>query len=159
MLELQKTFCSLWKYRNASVNAKSLLFSEARKFGLHFIMANQFLDQFSPTVRAALVGNVGTMVIYRVGGHDAELLAPEFHPGSVDAGLELSADFRRVLPGDLVAQEPFTAWLRRGVTRDRIYAAPKLFKPTGAEEAIRAQSAARFGRPLQILERRQRHQH
>jgi hypothetical protein len=60
------------------------------------------------------------MIVYRVGGHDAELLAPEFHPGSVDAGLELSADFRRVLPGDLVAQEPFTAWLRRGIARDRI---------------------------------------
>src|SRR4051794_25944856 len=154
MLELQKTFCSLWKYRNASVNAKSLLFSEARKFGLHFIIANQFLDQFSLTVRAALIGNVGTMIVYRVGGHDAELLAPEFHPGSVDAGLELSADFRRVLPGDLVAQEPFTAWLRRGIARDRIHAAPKLYRPTGAGEAIRAQSAARFGRPRHFIEQR-----
>ena len=44
------------------------------------------------------------MIVYRVGGHDAELLAPEFHPGSVDAGLELSADYRRVCPA--------TSWRR-----------------------------------------------
>ena len=58
----------------------------------------------------------------------------------------------RVLPGDLVAQEPFTAWLRRGTARDRIHAAPKLFGPTGAGEAIRVQSAARFGRPRHVIE-------
>jgi len=42
--------------------------------------------------------------------------------------------------------------IRRGIARDRIHAAPKLFKPTGAGEAIRVQSAARFGRPQRVIE-------
>ena len=42
-------------------------------------------------------------------------------------------------PGTLADQEPFTARLRRGIGRDRIFAEPPLYKPRGAAEAIREQ--------------------
>jgi hypothetical protein len=55
-------------------------------------------------------------------------------------------------PGDLADQEPFTAWLRRGIGRDRIFAEPKLYEPLGIAELIREQSRQRFGRPRGTIE-------
>ncbi len=56
------------------------LFPEARKFHLGVILAHQYLDQMHDDLRAALLGNVGTMMAFRLGGRDAEVLAPEFAP-------------------------------------------------------------------------------
>ena len=54
------------------------LFPEARKYHLGVILAHQYLDQLPEDLRCALLGNVGTLAIFRVGGRDAEVLAPEF---------------------------------------------------------------------------------
>jgi hypothetical protein len=129
------------------------VFSEARKFGLHFVLANQYMSQFSNTVRAAVFGNVGSKIVYRVGGHDAELLAPEFHVGTLDAGLQLAPEYRPMSAGYLVAQEPFTAWSRRGTARDRITGAPKVSEPEGTWPTISQQSRQRFSRGRGLIER------
>jgi hypothetical protein len=92
-------------------------------------------------VRSAVLGNAGTLIVFRVGGRDAELLAPEFRP--MDAG-------------GLADQEPFTAWLRRGVGRDRITAEDKLYTPRGTADVIREQSRQRFGRSRGTIERQRR---
>jgi hypothetical protein len=55
--------------------------------------------------------------------------------------------------GALADQEPYTAWLRRGIGRDRIFAEPKLYEPLGTAEAVRVQSRQRFGRPRQLVHR------
>ena len=44
--------------------------SEARKYGAHFCLSHQFTDQIMPHVRAAVLGNAGTLVAFRVGGAD-----------------------------------------------------------------------------------------
>jgi len=80
----------------------------------------------------------GSLVVFRVGSRDAELLAPEFRP--MDAGA-------------LADQEPYSAWLRRGIGRDRIFAEPKLYEPLGTAEPICIQSRQRFGRPRALIER------
>src|ERR1700688_2425897 len=95
-------------------------------------------DQLPNAVRAAVIGNAGTLVVFRVGSRDAELLAPEFRP---------------MESGALADQEPFTAWLRRGIGRDRVFAEPKLYEPLGTAEMIRNQSRQRFGRPQQSIVR------
>jgi hypothetical protein len=59
-------------------------------------------------------------------------------------------------PSGLADQEPFTAWLRRGIARDRIFAEPQLYEPLGTGAAIRAQSRQRFGRPKHAIERQRR---
>jgi len=87
-------------------------------------------DQLPLAVRSAVIGNAGSLVVFRVGSHDAELLAAEFRP--MDGGT-------------LADQEPSTAWLRRGVGRDRIFAEPKLYESLGTAEPIRVQSRQRFG--------------
>ena len=52
----------------------------------------------------------------------------------------------------MVSQEPFIAWLRCGIGRDRIFVEPKLYEPLGAAELIREQSREVFSD--QVLERR-----
>ena len=56
------------------------MLSEARKYGLGVLMANQFLDQLHEKIRSAILGNCGTLISFRVGATDAEILAKEFFP-------------------------------------------------------------------------------
>jgi hypothetical protein len=131
-------FVHVDEFQTFSSEAFASLLSEARKFATHFCLANQYTDQLSPAVRSAVLGNAGTLVVFRVGSSDAELLAPEFRPMD---------------PGGLADQEPFTAWLRRGIGRDRIFAEPKLYDPLSTADLIREQSRQRFGRPRSVIER------
>jgi hypothetical protein len=56
------------------------LFPEARKYHLGVILAHQYLDQLPADLQCALLGNVGTLAVFRVGGRDAEVLGAEFAP-------------------------------------------------------------------------------
>jgi hypothetical protein len=144
-------FVHVDEFQTFSSDAFASLLSEARKFATHFTLANQYTDQLPAAVRAAVVGNAGTLIAFRVGSRDAELLAHEFHVGTLDTGLRLAPENRPVIPGDLVSQEPFTAWMRRGVERHQIFLADKLYEPLGTAAAIQVQSRQRFGRPLKSL--------
>jgi hypothetical protein len=95
--------------------------------------ANQYLEQVHPAVRAAALGNAGTLMVFRVSSNDAELLAPEFHP----------------LPApELADQSAFTAWLRRGDTGHRaIYLEPSLYPDRNRRHHVVAQNRQNFGRP------------
>jgi hypothetical protein len=52
--------------------------SEAGKFGLCLTLAHQYTKQLSEEIRAAILGNVGTTLAFKVGGEDASLLEHEF---------------------------------------------------------------------------------
>jgi hypothetical protein len=54
------------------------ILSEARKYHLSLTMATQFMAGLSETTRAAVMGNVAALVVFRVGHDDAVALAPEF---------------------------------------------------------------------------------
>ena len=54
------------------------ILSEARKYGLSLTMATQFMAGLSEKTRAAVMGNVAALVVFRVGHEDAVVLAPEF---------------------------------------------------------------------------------
>ncbi len=56
------------------------ILSEARKYKLALTIAHQYIEQMSDEVRAAVFGNVGTMISFRVGSYDAEVLEKEFAP-------------------------------------------------------------------------------
>jgi hypothetical protein len=132
-------FVHVDEFQTFSSESFASLLSEARKFATHFCLANQYTDQLSHTVRSAVIGNAGSLVVFRVGSRDAELLAPEFRPMD---------------PAGLADQEPFTAWLRRGIGRDRITAEPQLYEPLDNAELVREQSRQRFGRPRRAIEKR-----
>jgi hypothetical protein len=132
-------FVHVDEFQSFSSDAFASLLSEARKFATHFSLANQYTDQLPHAVRSAVIGNAGSLVAFRVGGRDAELLAPEFRP---------------MEGGTLADQEPFTAWLRRGISRDRIFVEDKLYAPLGTGQIIREQSRQRFGRPRKAIQKR-----
>ena len=52
--------------------------SEARKYRLSLILANQFIDQLSVPLQKAILGNVGTMISFGIGPSDAEMLSEVF---------------------------------------------------------------------------------
>jgi hypothetical protein len=56
------------------------ILSEARKYKLNLTIAHQYIEQMAEEVRAAVFGNVGTMITFRVGAYDAEILEKEFAP-------------------------------------------------------------------------------
>jgi len=56
------------------------MLSSLRKYRLSLVLAHQYLSQLVPEVRDGILGNVGTIVAFRIGLMDAELLAQEFYP-------------------------------------------------------------------------------
>jgi hypothetical protein len=56
------------------------ILSASRKYGLNLVLAHQHLMQLDEKVRSAILGNTGTIISFRVGVEDAELLAKEFYP-------------------------------------------------------------------------------
>lgn len=56
------------------------ILSEARKYKLSLNIAHQYIEQMEEEVRDAVFGNVGTMITFRVGAFDAEVLEKEFAP-------------------------------------------------------------------------------
>lgn len=56
------------------------ILSEARKYKLSLTIAHQYIEQMPEEVRAAVFGNVGTTIAFRVGPFDAEVLEKIFFP-------------------------------------------------------------------------------
>ena len=54
--------------------------SELRKFHVGLVLAHQHLYQLEPEVRHAVLGNVGTIISFRLGPEDARIFAREFEP-------------------------------------------------------------------------------
>ncbi len=87
------------------------ILQEARKYRLNLIVVHQYLDQLEEQVRAAIFGNVGTIITFRLGAEDAEYLAREFYP------VFSQADFLNLQPHhvylrlmiDGVMSKPFSA--------------------------------------------------
>jgi type IV secretory pathway TraG/TraD family ATPase VirD4 len=56
------------------------MLSELRKYRVGLVLGHQYLAQLSEPVRDAILGNTGTVICFRVGPADAEMLAREFYP-------------------------------------------------------------------------------
>lgn len=56
------------------------MLSELRKYHCGIVLSNQFLFQLDPQVRSAILGNIGTLISFRVGLEDALTLEKEFYP-------------------------------------------------------------------------------
>lgn len=56
------------------------ILAEGRKYGLSLFLTHQYIEQLDEQIRAAIFGNVGTLISFRVGATDAEYLAKEFYP-------------------------------------------------------------------------------
>src|SRR3989344_2990907 len=87
------------------------ILSEARKYKLNLTIAHQYIEQMEEEVRDAVFGNVGTMMTFRVGAFDSEVLEKEFAPTFMAVDL-VSLGFRQLylkLMIDGVSSQPFSA--------------------------------------------------
>ncbi len=56
------------------------MFSELRKFKVGMTMAYQYMAQLDPDIKSAVLGNVGTIISFRIGTEDAMVMAREMYP-------------------------------------------------------------------------------
>lgn len=68
------------EFHNFTTQSLVFMLSELRKYRLSLVLAHQYLSQLEPRIRDAILGNVGTIMLFRIGAADAEELAPEFAP-------------------------------------------------------------------------------
>src|ERR1700722_18223224 len=66
------------EFQNFSTDAFASILSEARKYRLCLVLSHQYIDQLSLPVRQAVFGNVGTLIVFRIGYADAEIMEKEF---------------------------------------------------------------------------------
>jgi hypothetical protein len=68
------------EFQNVANDSFANILSEARKYKLSLLMAHQYIEQMPDTVRAAIFGNVGTTIAFRVGPEDGEVIEKLFAP-------------------------------------------------------------------------------
>lgn len=68
------------EFHNFTTDSISTILSEARKYRLNLTIAHQFIAQLTEKIRDAVFGNVGGIVVFRVGAQDAEFLVKQFEP-------------------------------------------------------------------------------
>ncbi|HEX9596122.1 MAG TPA: type IV secretory system conjugative DNA transfer family protein, partial [Anaerolineales bacterium] len=137
------------EFHNFTTQSFADILSEARKYRLNLTLANQYLGQMADSVRQAVLANVGTLVIFRVGPEDAESLGKEF-----------GATWPR---SNLVNLNPHEIWYKL-MHDGRVvgpHAASTLAPPyppgrDGDEyrEALQALSRQRHGRPREAVEQK-----
>jgi hypothetical protein len=103
------------EFQNFVTDSFATILSEARKYRLNLTIGHQYIGQLTPDnntkVRDAVFGNVGTMVVFRVGAADAEYLATEFEPTFTANDLVNLPKYHIILKLMIngIASDPFTA--------------------------------------------------
>lgn len=120
------------------------ILSEARKYKLNLTVAHQYIEQMEEEVRDAVFGNVGTMVTFRVGAFDAEVLEKEFAPVFTAEDL-VNLGFAQIylkLMIDGVSSQPFSAVTMGPIKRPDI----------SFKQQVIDSSRKTFGRPRKDVE-------
>jgi hypothetical protein len=80
MAKLPRFYFYVDEFQSMMNEAFADILSESRKYKLALTLANQYIEQMEENVRDAVFGNVGTLVVFRVGPFDAEVLETVFEP-------------------------------------------------------------------------------
>ena len=117
------------------------ILSEGRKYGLSLVLAHQHLGQLGEELRRAVIGNAGTLITFRLGAEDAEILGPEYLPELAPHDLTRLARHQIAirLMVDGLMTTPFTA-VTLPPARDE--------EREGHSDLIRRVSRERYGVPL-----------
>ena len=131
------------EFQNFATESFATILSEARKYRLNLIIAHQYIEQLEEEVAAAVFGNVGTIIVFRIGATDAEALEPEFEPVFEMNDLVNLSKYHIYLKLMIngVASNPFSA----------VTLSPLAEKTGNADKIIRV-SRERFGRPREAIE-------
>jgi protein-arginine kinase activator protein McsA len=143
--ERKDFFMYIDEFQNFATPSFADILSEARKYRLSLIVAHQFIEQLDETVRYAIFGNIGTIIIFRVGAPDALFMEKEFFP--------------TFEPEDLVAIQKWHIYLKLmvdGVATDPFSAAtlPPIADRTGSAEKIIQITRERYSTPRSEIEQK-----
>lgn len=132
------------EFQNFATDSFEGILSEARKYRLNLILANQFMTQLNDKIREAIIGNVGTVISGRIGTTDAELMVKKFAPVFDAEDLTKLPNFEAVASVMInnVPSAPFSMSLIPPLGRSN----PQL------ADALKRLSAAKFGRPRALVE-------
>jgi hypothetical protein len=133
------------EFQNFSTDSFATIMSEARKYHLNLIVANQFTTQLTPEIRDAVFGNMGTIVAFRIGQPDVEAITKYFQPTFDDDDLlrvpNHNAIVRTLVGG--VPTNPFS-----------MATLPPLGNPNPLlADALKQLTAAKFGKPRAVVEK------
>jgi hypothetical protein len=126
------------EFQNFSTDAFASILAEARKYRLCLTLSHQYIDQLPLPIRQAVFGNVGTLIAFRIGNTDAEVMEKEFGnaiPASSLADLERYEVVVKLLV-EGANQEPFRAKML-----------PPLGNLVGRKDKLIARSRERFAMP------------
>lgn len=133
------------EFQNFSTDSFATIMSEARKYHLNLIVANQFTTQLTEEIRDAVFGNMGTIISFRIGQNDVESLSRYFQPLFDGDDLLRVPNYNtivRTLIGGVPTQ-PFS-----------MATIPPLGEPNSElGQALKQLSSAKFGRPRQVVEK------
>ena len=136
------------EFQNYATEDFAVILSEARKYRLNLIVANQFVSQIDEDVKNAVFGNVGTMVAFRVGVPDANFLQHEFAPVFNEGDLT-NIEKYHVYIKTIVKNEPvpsFSMSLAKDMDSIKARMNPK------QAEMIKDLSRLKYGRDVDIVE-------
>lgn len=143
--DMRRDFCLyVDEFQNFSTDSFAEILSEARKYRLNVIVANQFMTQLTEEVRDSVIGNVGSVISFRVGTNDAEFLSKQFAPIFDIDDLQFLPNYNtvvRMMIGGVPVQ-PFS-----------MATLPPLGEPNKQlGDALKQLSAAKYGRPKGAVE-------
>ncbi len=133
------------EFQNFATDSFESILSEARKYRLNLILANQFMTQLTDKIREAIIGNIGTVISGRIGITDAELLQKKFAPTFDAEDLTKLPNFQTVT-SVMINNVPSAAF--------SMSLLPLMGKSNPQlRDALKKLSAAKYGRPRAEVER------
>ncbi|MBT4124077.1 MAG: type IV secretion system DNA-binding domain-containing protein [Candidatus Pacebacteria bacterium] len=136
------------EFQNYATEDFASILSEARKYKLNLIVANQFIGQIDEEVKNAVFGNVGTLVAFRVGITDANFLQHEFSPTFTEGDLA-NVEKYHVYIKTIVNNEPVPAFsmsLMKDMDEVKARMNPKL------AEMVKQLSRLKYGKDKEVVE-------
>jgi hypothetical protein len=133
------------EFQNFSTDSFATIMSEARKYHLNLIVANQFTTQLTEEIRDAVFGNMGTIVGFRIGQTDVEAVGRYFQP-TFDSEDLLRVPNHNTIVRTLIGGVPTQSFSMATL--------PPLGTPNPRlAVALKQLSAAKFGRPRALVEK------
>ncbi len=136
------------EFQNFATETFAEILSEARKYHLNLIVANQFIGQISEDIKNAIFGNVGTLIAYRVGVTDANFLQHEFTPTFSESDL-VNVDIFNAYIKTIVNGEPMSPF---SIHTKPDFEKWKQIKNPQVGQAIRQLSRLKYGRDVKEVE-------
>jgi hypothetical protein len=133
------------EFQNFSTDSFATIMSEARKYHLNLVVANQFTTQLTEEIRDAVFGNMGTIVSFRIGQNDVEALTRYFQP-LFDSDDLLRVPNRNTIVRTLIGGVPTQPFSMATI-------APLGTPNAELGQALRQLSAAKHGKPRQVVEK------